>query len=297
MAGLAAGALDGVVVLDLTTHLSGPFCGMQLGDLGADVIKIESPQGDPMRGAPPFVEGEGAPFMLWNRNKRGIQLDLKDAGDLEVFWELVDGADVVLENFRPGVMQRLGIGWEALHARNPRLVLGSISGFGQTGPYAGARRLRPHGPGDVGPDVGDRAEGRAALPDSAGRSPMSAPASTSRSACWPPCRRGEQTGEGQWVETSLLEATVSLGVYEAANYFANGKRPEKLGQAHRGSSPYQVFQTADGWLTIGGAQQNFFRQPVRHDRQARAGRRSAIQGQRRPRAQQRGAGRRCCSQR
>src|SRR4029077_14636391 len=104
----AKGALDGLVVLDLTTHLSGPFCGMQLGDLGADVIKIERPQGDSMRGAPPFIAGEGAPFMLWNRNKRGIRLDLKDAADLEIFWDLVDGADVVLENFRPGVMKRLG---------------------------------------------------------------------------------------------------------------------------------------------------------------------------------------------
>ena len=91
-----AGALDGLVVLDLTTHLSGPFCGMQLADLGADVIKIESPQGDAMRGAPPFVEGESAPFMLWNRNKRGLKLDLKDKDDLATFWELVDGADVVL---------------------------------------------------------------------------------------------------------------------------------------------------------------------------------------------------------
>ena len=254
-----AGALDGLVVLDLTTHLSGPFCGMQLGDLGADVIKIESPQGDSMRGAPPFVEGEGAPFMLWNRNKRGIRLDLKDAGDLEIFWDLVDGADVVLENFRPGVMKRLGLGWEALHARNPRLVLGSISGFGQTGPYAEPRRLRPHDPGDVRPDVGDRPQGRPALPHPARhlrcrRRPLShhrraGGASGARS----------KTGEGQWVETSLLEATVSLGVYEAANYFANGIRPPKLGQAHRGSSPYQVFQTSDGWLTIGGAQQNFFR--------------------------------------
>jgi len=125
------GALDGLVVLDLTTHLSGPFCGMQLADMGADVIKIESPQGDSMRGAPPFVEGESAPFMLWNRNKRGIRLDLKNADDLRVFWELVDGADVMLENFRPGVIDKLGIGWKALHARNPRLVLGSISGFGQ----------------------------------------------------------------------------------------------------------------------------------------------------------------------
>jgi crotonobetainyl-CoA:carnitine CoA-transferase CaiB-like acyl-CoA transferase len=88
-----AGALDGLVVLDLTTHLSGPFCGMQLADMGADVIKIESPQGDSMRGAPPFIEGESAPFMLWNRNKRGLKLDLKNEDDLKVFWELVDGVN------------------------------------------------------------------------------------------------------------------------------------------------------------------------------------------------------------
>lgn len=252
------GPLDGLVVLDLTTHLSGPFCGMQLGDLGADVLKIESPQGDSMRGAPPFVAGEGAPFMLWNRNKRGIRLDLKDADDLLLFWDLVDGADVVLENFRPGVLQRLGLGWEALHARNPRLVLGSISGFGQTGPYAGrggfdlmiqamSGLMSVTGPKDGPPyriplaisDVG------AGLYLTIGI--LSA------------LQARERSGQGQWVETSLLEATVSLGVYEAANFFANGQRPEKLGQAHRGSSPYQVFQTADGWLTIGGAQQNFFR--------------------------------------
>jgi crotonobetainyl-CoA:carnitine CoA-transferase CaiB-like acyl-CoA transferase len=253
-----AGSLDGLVVLDLTTHLSGPFCGMQLADLGADVIKIESPQGDSMRGAPPFIEGESAPFMLWNRNKRGIRLDLKDAGDLETFWQLVDGADVVLENFRPGVMKRLGLGWEALSARNPRLVLGSISGFGQTGPYAGrggfdlmiqamSGLMSVTGPKDGPPyriplaisDVG------AGLYLTIG--------------ILAALQARQASGKGQWVETSLLEATVSLGVYEAANYFANGKRPAKLGQAHRGSSPYQVFQTSDGWLTIGGAQQNFFR--------------------------------------
>ncbi|WP_421997151.1 CaiB/BaiF CoA transferase family protein [Reyranella sp.] len=258
MAGLAAGALDGIVVLDLTTHLSGPFCGMQLGDLGADVIKIESPQGDPMRGAPPFVGGEGAPFMLWNRNKRGIQLDLKNADDVARFWELVDGADVVLENFRPGVMKRLGLGWEALHARNPRLVLGSISGFGQTGPYAG------RGGFDL---MVQAMSGLMSVTGPKDGPPYRIPLAVSDVGAGlyltigvlAALRAREQTGEGQWVETSLLEATVSLGVYEAANYFATGERPEKLGQAHRGSSPYQVFQTEDGWLTIGGAQQNFFR--------------------------------------
>ncbi len=253
-----AGALEGLVVLDLTTHLSGPFCGMQLGDLGADVIKIESPQGDSMRGAPPFINGESAPFMLWNRNKRGIRLDLKSPADLAVFWDLVDDADVVLENFRPGVIDKLGIGWTALHARNPRLVLGSISGFGQTGPYA--RR----GGFDL---VIQAMSGLMSVTGPKDGPPYRIPLAISDVGAGLYLTIGvlaalqtrQKSGLGQWVETSLLEATVSLGVYEAANYFATGVRPEKLGQGHRGSSPYQVFQTADGWLTIGAAQQNFFR--------------------------------------
>jgi crotonobetainyl-CoA:carnitine CoA-transferase CaiB-like acyl-CoA transferase len=251
------GALDSLVVLDLTTHLSGPFCGMQLADMGADVIKIESPQGDSMRGAPPFVEGESAPFMLWNRNKRGIRLDLKNADDLKVFWELVDGADVMLENFRPGVIDKLGIGWKALHARNPRLVLGSISGFGQTGPYArrGGFDLVIQAMSGLmsvtGPKDGPPYRIPLAISDVGAGLYLTIGVLSALQA-------RHKTGEGQWVETSLLEATVSLGVYEAANFFANGKRPEKLGQGHRGSSPYQVFQTRDGWLTIGAAQQNFF---------------------------------------
>ncbi len=251
------GALDGLVVLDLTTHLSGPFCGMQLADMGADVIKIESPQGDSMRGAPPFVDGESAPFMLWNRNKRGVRLDLKNADDLKVFWELVDGADVMLENFRPGVIDKLGIGWKALHARNPRLVLGSISGFGQTGPYArrGGFDLVIQAMSGLmsvtGPKDGPPHRIPLAISDVGAGLYLTIGVLSALQA-------RHKTGEGQWVETSLLEATVSLGVYEAANFFANGKRPEKLGQGHRGSSPYQVFQTRDGWLTIGAAQQNFF---------------------------------------
>ena len=158
-----AGALDGLVVLDLTTHLSGPFCGMQLGDLGADVIKIESPQGDSMRGAPPFIEGEGAPFMLWNRNKRGIVLDLKAADDLEIFWDLVDGADVVLENFRPGVMDRLGHRLERAACAQSAAGAGLDLGLRPDRALRQARRLRSGDPGHVGPDVGDRPEGRPAL--------------------------------------------------------------------------------------------------------------------------------------
>src|SRR6267378_4494600 len=253
-----AGALDGLVVLDLTTHLSGPFCGMQLADLGADVIKIESPQGDSMRGAPPFIEGESAPFMLWNRNKRGIRLDLKDSADLLIFWDLVDGADVVLENFRPGVMKRLGLGWEALNQRNPRLVLGSISGFGQTGPYAGRGGFdlmiqAMSGLMSVtGPKDGPPYRIPLAISDVGAGLYLTIGVLAALAA-------RQKTGTGQWVETSLLEATVSLGVYEAAGYFTDGKRPAKMGQSHRGSSPYQVFQTLDGWITIGGSQQNFYK--------------------------------------
>lgn len=258
LADKGTGPLDGLLVLDLTTHLSGPFCGMQLADLGADVIKIESPQGDAIRGAPPFIEGESACFMLWNRNKRGIRLDLKDKDDLAIFWEMAERADVVLENFRAGVIKRLGIGWEALHARNPRLVLGSISGFGQTGPYSsrGGFDLIIQAMSGLmsvtGPKDGPPYRIPLAISDVGAGLYLTIGVLAALQA-------RQKTGEGQWVETSLLEATVSLGVYEAANYFANGKRPEKLGQGHRGSSPYQVFKTADGWMTIGASQQNFFR--------------------------------------
>jgi crotonobetainyl-CoA:carnitine CoA-transferase CaiB-like acyl-CoA transferase len=196
--------------------------------------------------------------MLWNRNKRGIVLDLKAADDLAIFWDLVDGADVVLENFRPGVLDKLGIGWSALHKRNPRLILGSISGFGQTGPYArrGGFDLVIQAMSGLmsvtGPKDGPPYRIPLAISDVGAGLYLTIGVLSALQA-------RHTTGEGQWVETSLLEATVSLGVYEAANYFATGVRPAKLGQGHRGSSPYQVFQTRDGWITIGAAQQNFFK--------------------------------------
>jgi crotonobetainyl-CoA:carnitine CoA-transferase CaiB-like acyl-CoA transferase len=254
----SGGALEGLRVLDLTTHLSGPYCAMLLADHGADVIKVEPPgEGDAARRMPPFVGGESAPFMVWNRNKRSICLDLKNPADRDVFLALADDADVVVENLRPGALDRLGLGWTALHARNPRLILASISGFGQTGPYA-ARG---------GFDLMTQAmSGLMAVNGPADGPPHRLPIAISDvsaglflavgllSALW----RRERTGKGQWVETSLFEAAASLGVYEAAHYFATGERPPRIGQAHRGSSPYQVFQTADGWMTVGAPQQNFF---------------------------------------
>ncbi|MGE0716738.1 MAG: CaiB/BaiF CoA transferase family protein [Alphaproteobacteria bacterium] len=252
------GALDGLRVIDLTNHLSGPYCAMLLADHGADVVKVETPgAGDPARKMPPFVGGESAPFMVWNRNKRGICLDLKDPADKEMFLALVDEADVVVENLRPGALARLGLGWDALHARNPRLILASISGFGQTGPYAqrGGFDLMTQAMSGLmavnGPVDGPPHRLPIAISDVAAGLFL---AVGLLSALW----RRERTGRGQWVETSLLEAASSLGVYEAAHVFATGERPPRIGQAHRGSAPYQVFRTADGWLTIGGSQDNFY---------------------------------------
>ena len=253
-----AGSLDGLLVLDLTSHLSGPYCAMLLADHGADVIKIEQPdKGDNARSMPPFVNGESAPFMIWNRNKRSVALDLKAPADRADFLALVDRADIVVENFRPGVLDRLGLGWDVLHARNPRLIMGSISGFGQTGPYASRG----------GFDLMTQAmSGLMSVCGPADGPPHRLPIAISDVAAGMFLAFGilaalearHRTGHGQYVETSLLEAATSFCVYEAAHYFATGERPPRIGQAHRGSSPYQCFATQDGYITVGASQQKFF---------------------------------------
>jgi crotonobetainyl-CoA:carnitine CoA-transferase CaiB-like acyl-CoA transferase len=250
------GSLDGLVVLDLTSNLSGPYCAMMLADHGADVIKIEQPgEGDAARSMPPFVNGESAAFMIWNRNKRSVTLDLKQ--EKEAFLELADGADFVVENFRAGVMQRLGLDWPVLHARNKRLILGSISGFGQTGPYSrrGGFDLITQGMSGLmsinGPEDGPPYRLPIAISDVTAGMFLAFGLLAALEA-------RHRTGIGQHVETSLLEAAASLCVYEAAHYFATGTRPPRIGQQHRGSSPYQVFAAADGYITIGASHQKFF---------------------------------------
>ena len=250
------GSLDGLRVLDLTSNLSGPYCCMLLADHGADVIKLEQPgKGDSARQMPPFVNGESAPFMIWNRNKRSVEIDLKS--DRERFLGLVDSADFVVENFRPGVMERLGLGWAALHARNRRMIMGSISGFGQTGPY------RARGGFDL---ISQAMSGLMSINGPEDGPPFRLPIAISDVAAGMFLAFGllaalearHLSGQGQHVETSLLEAATSFCVYEAAHYFATGTRPPRIGQQHRGSSPYQVFATADGFITIGASQQKFF---------------------------------------
>src|ERR1700742_3327906 len=252
-----AGALDHLLVLDLTSHLSGPYCAMLLADHGAEVIKIEPPTGDSARNMPPFVNGESAPFMTWNRNKRSVVLDLKQQRDKDTLLRLIEHADIVVENYRPGVLDRLGLGWSVLHQRNGRLILASISGVGQTGPYRsrGGFDLIPQAMSGLmstnGPADGPPHRLPIAISDVSAGMFLAFGVMTALEA-------RHRSGEGQRVETSLLEAATSLAVYESAHYFATGTRPERIGQAHRGSAPYQCFQTEDGYITLGASQQKFF---------------------------------------
>lgn len=251
-------ALSGLKVLELASFIAGPYCAMMLADQGADVIKVERPgTGDENRTEPPFINGESAPFMLWNRNKRSVTLDLKNAADKERFLALVDDADVLIENYRTGAMERLGLGFEALSRRNPRLVYASVSGYGRTGEFAtkGGFDLILQGFTGLMALTGGEKEGPHRLPipvcDIAAGLYLSFGVVAALQA-------RERTGKGQHVETSLFEAGLSLQLYEAAAVFATGTAPAKLGQKHRGVAPYQIFRTGTDHVTIGVAQQNFW---------------------------------------
>ena len=252
-------SLSHIKVLDLTSHLSGPYCAMILADHGADVVKIESPNGgDQLRKTPPFQDGESAPFMLWNRNKRSMVMDLKNAEDHKTVLKMIEIADVLIENFKPGTAKRLGIDYETVSAINSKLIYCSISGFGQTGPYS------PRGGFDL---IACGMSGLMSINGPPEGPPYRIPMPVSDVCGGMNGAIGilmalvarDQTGLGQHVDTSLFEAGISLGVYEAANVFATGQVPERLGQAHRGSAPYQLFTTSDGFMTVGGAQDSFWR--------------------------------------
>jgi crotonobetainyl-CoA:carnitine CoA-transferase CaiB-like acyl-CoA transferase len=243
--------LDDLVVVDLTRALAGPYCTMMLGDLGARVIKVEHPEGgDDTRGwGPPFLGGESAYFLSINRNKESLTLNLKDPRGRALLWRLLERADVVVENFRPGTMDRLGFGYEAVHARVPRLVYCSISGFGQTGPY----RERPaydlivQGMGGImgitgEPDGPPTRVGVAVADICAGM--------FAAYGILAALRVRERTGEGQWVDTAMLDGQVAWMTYMAANYFATGEDPPRVGSAHLNLVPYQPFPTRDGHVNV-----------------------------------------------
>ncbi|MDQ0338097.1 crotonobetainyl-CoA:carnitine CoA-transferase CaiB-like acyl-CoA transferase [Caldalkalibacillus uzonensis] len=250
--------LQGMKVLDLTQFLAGPYCTMVLADMGAEVTKVEKfPQGDDSRRLGPFINGEGYCFAMPNRNKKSLALNLKSAKGREIFLKLAKEADVVIENFRPGVTQKLGIDYEQVAKVNPGIIYCSISGFGQYGPYShkggfdiiaqgftGFMRMtgEPDGrPVKVGIAINDIAAGATAIYGILGA-----------------YIHKMKTGEGQYLDTSLVDAGLAWTVWESAAYFGAGEIPEPTGTRHRRSTPYQAYKTKDGFVTIGAGNQRLW---------------------------------------
>jgi len=253
----STGPLAGLKVLELSHIMAGPMCGLMLADMGADVIKVEKfPDGDDARRMiPPTVQGESAAFMMLNRNKRGTSINLKSAGGQAVFRRLAAAADVIIENFRPGTMERLGLGYDELRRVNPGLIYCQITGFGSSGPYvdragfdliaqglSGIMSLTGEGPGrppvKAGVPLGDITAGIVGA--------LGVVAAYVHRL---------KTGAGQRVDTSLLEASIVHTAWSAAIFFATGVSQPPLGSAHPLAAPYQAIQTADGWINIGAANQ------------------------------------------
>ncbi len=258
------GPLQGVKVLELAQIMAGPTCGLMLADLGADVIKVERvPGGDDTRTMNrPSVRGESAAFMAMNRNKRGIALNLKLPAAQEALKRMVAGADVLTENYRKGTMEKLGMGYAALKALNPRLIYCSISGYGRTGPYAdkGGYDLIAQGMSGLMSITGE--PGRAPAKSGAPVCDINAGLLAALGVVSAYIHR-LKTGEGQLVDTSLFEAGIQQTYWQSAIYFATGEVPGPGGSAHHLSAPYQAFRAADGWLTIGGANQSNWERLVR----------------------------------
>lgn len=243
--------LDGIRVVDLTRVMTGPYCTMMLGDMGADVIKIEMPgTGDDTRAwGPPFVGKESTYFMSVNRNKRSVTLDLKSDLGKEALWRLIDSADVLVENFSPGTIGRLGFGYDAVHTRNPRLVYASISGFGQSGPSAGrtAYDLIVQGMSGMMSITGEKG-GR---PTKTGPPVADISAGMFTAYAIAAALYGrEQNGEGTRIDVSMLAGQIALLTYHAGTYFTDGTVPTAQGNAHAIIVPYDTFSTADGFVNI-----------------------------------------------
>jgi formyl-CoA transferase len=244
--------LDGVRVIDLSRVVSGPFCTMSLGDMGADVVKIEEPgRGDESRAfGPPFLGGESPYFLSVNRNKRSCTVNLKSEAGKAILWRLLDTADVLIENFRPGAMARLGLDYDAVSARHPRLVYCSISGFGDTGPDAGRPGYDLIVQGESGlMDLTGEADGP---PTKVGTSIADLTAgSMAIQGILLALYARQTTGRGQYVTIAMLDAMASLLTYNAGNYFATGESSTRRGNDHPSVVPYQTFRAKDGWMNLG----------------------------------------------
>jgi crotonobetainyl-CoA:carnitine CoA-transferase CaiB-like acyl-CoA transferase len=249
------GPLAGMKVIDLTHVMAGPTCTLMLADMGADVIKIEKiPDGDDSRHMiPPKIGDETAAFMMMNRNKRGIAIDLKTADGKTILAKLIEDADVVVENFAPGVMDRLGFGYEALRARHPALIYCSLSGFGRTGPYQDRRGfdLVAQAMSGIMSFTGERPDGPP-VKCGAPLSDITAGILAAMGILAAYTHR-LKTGQGQWLETSLFEAALVQTYWQSAIALATGVAPRAMGSAHPLNAPYQAFAASDGWIVVGGA--------------------------------------------
>ena len=248
--------LAGVKVMDLTQIMAGPYCTMMLADMGADVLKVEKPNGgdDTRRMGPPFIEGESAAFLGINRNKRSIVIDLRSDDGREIARRMARASDVLVQNFRPGALERMGLGYEQVREINPAIVYCTISGFGATGPYA--RR----GGFDL---VAQGMSGLMSVTGHPGGPPtkVGVPVTDLNAGSFAAIGiltayiNRLRTGRGQHVDTSLLEGGVAYTFWESAIYFATGQSPTPKGSAHQLNAPYQAFSTTDGHINIGAANQ------------------------------------------
>jgi crotonobetainyl-CoA:carnitine CoA-transferase CaiB-like acyl-CoA transferase len=252
---MSAAPLEGIRVLEVGNYMAAPFCAMQLADLGAEVIKVENPEGgDTVRQLAPLLEGEGSAFIRLNRNKRSIAIDLKSEDGKAVFVALAGKSDVVVENLRPGTMRELGLDYDRLRTGNAGLIYVAASGWGQDGPLKDQ------------PGMDIMAQARSGLMSITGM-PGGDPVKVGVPVCDLACAlygalaavaalyARRETGVGQFIDVSLLEAGVSFAVWEAGKFFATGEIPEPLGSAHQSNAPYQAIRSADGWLTVGAATQ------------------------------------------
>jgi len=255
-----AGALEGIRVLDLTRILSGPYCTMMLGDMGADVIKVENPEGgDDTRGwGPPFLNGVSTYYISINRNKKSLTLNLKHKKGKEILTNLIRQSDVVAENFRPGTLDKLGFAWEMIQRINPRTILTSVSGFGHTGP----RAIEP------GFDVVIQGEsGLMSITGEPDSPPTKVGASVADIVAGMLAAQGtilalyhrEKSGRGQKVDISMLDGQVALLTYHANSYFATGDIPPRRGNKHPSITPYETYACADGYFNLGVGNDSLWR--------------------------------------
>lgn len=254
----SSGPLAGIVVLDFTRVLSGPFCTMMLADLGATVIKIEQPQtGDDSRTFPPFIDGESTYFTTYNRGKKSIALDLKNDADKIILMNLISKSDVLVENFTPGTLERLGFGWSSLHAKHPPLIYASISGFGQTGPYRDRKAydLIVQAMGGLMSINGHPGQPPIRMANSIGDLAASLFAANGIQAA---IIERHRTGVGSRIDISMLESQVALLEVALSQYAVSGKSPEPIGARHAGAAPFDVFKTADGYIAIAAGSKKLF---------------------------------------